>query len=114
MTREEAIAYFEENIKTMEQPPIHLGSAVAVVKFAERCDRMTEAFGMAISALREQPRWISVDERLPEKDGFYLVWGPPAIYTETKWYDQGTLAQYFWKRDITHWMPMPEPPKEEV
>ena len=57
MTRKEAIAYFEEKAKIMEQPPIHLGSAVAVVEWAERCDRMTEAFGMAIAALKEQEEY---------------------------------------------------------
>ena len=51
-------------------------------------------FDMAISALREQPRWISVDERLPEEDGFYLVYGP-FIYRDTKWYDQKKLFSVF-------------------
>ena len=27
----------------------------------------------AIELLKEQPKWIPVDERLPEEDGFYLV-----------------------------------------
>lgn len=68
-------------------------------------------FDMAISALREQPRWISVEERLPEEDGFYLVYGP-FIYRDTKWYDRKNFSQYFWKHDVTHWMPLPEPPEE--
>ena len=70
-------------------------------------------FDMAISALREQPRWISVEERLPEEDGFYLVYGP-FIYRDTKWYDRKNFSQYFWKHDVTHWMPLPEPPEVEV
>lgn len=57
--------------------------------------------------------WISVEERLPEEDGFYLVWGP-TIYTDTKWYDQRSLAQYLWKHDVTHWMPLPKPPEVET
>lgn len=27
----------------------------------------------ALELLKEQPKWIPVDERLPEEDGFYLV-----------------------------------------
>ena len=54
MTREEAIAYFEQHVEIMEQPPIHLGSAVAVEEWAKRCDRLSGAYGWAIAALREQ------------------------------------------------------------
>ena len=57
--------------------------------------------------------WISVKDRLPEKDGRYL-----AI---TKHYKQPVIAQYTknekypWNwlmNNVTHWMPLPEPPKE--
>lgn len=65
--------------------------------------------------------WISVDERLPEKTGLYLiVWdgSVAAAYRHTHW----TLGE-FWNNDldggisvipdseVTHWMPLPEPPK---
>ncbi len=54
MTREEAIAYFEQHVEIMEQPPIHLGGAVAIQEWAKRCDHMTGVYRLAISALREQ------------------------------------------------------------
>lgn len=57
--------------------------------------------------------WISVEERLPEKDGSYLVHSGKS---------NTVYAAHFGKRDgrwsgksknlfITHWMPMPELPE---
>jgi len=82
---------------------------------------LSEAFEMAISALREQPQWISVEERLPEPFVSVLVYMPeerplPTVHEgflarESMWY-----ANHFDREpmEITHWMPLPEPPKEEV
>ena len=84
-----------------------------------------EAMSMAISALREQPRWISVEERLPECDQrvlcrytfgddgrmyFYQVLDYYA--TDPQPHFQHTLGDS--KMRVTHWMPLPEAPKEEV
>lgn len=70
------------------------------------------------SALREQPHWISVEERLPEDDGHVLIYSlgggvAEGIYSKIykKW------VQYRWsvfEPEVTHWMPLPMPPKEEV
>lgn len=63
--------------------------------------------------------WISVKERLPEKFVSVLVYMPgekplPTVHEgylmpDARWYSN------FFKRDedeVTHWMPLPEPPKE--
>ena len=60
-------------------------------------------------------KWIPVTERLPEEDGYYLVYcgeydGICVIYyenlvTKGKWMCK-------WK-EVTHWMPLPEPPRGE-
>ena len=65
-------------------------------------------------ALAKVPKWISVEERLPEKPGEYgayasgmhLVLG----FDENEdWFDE----EYFnYNESITNWMPLPEPPKE--
>ena len=62
----------------------------------------------------EMPRWIPVTERLPEEDGCYLV----AVkndhqrrYSKTAWFSHGS---WFARQDVTHWQPLPEPPKEEA
>lgn len=57
------------------------------------------------------PQWISVEDRLPDKDGFYLAW-----YT---FKDGGHACDIFYYNcdspilsAITHWTYLPEPPKE--
>ena len=82
----------------------------------------------------QQMRWIPVEERLPEEEGVYIV----CVDGEVKWdaycmfegverwlcYDGRLNALYIdpysskLKREppyprVTHWMPLPSPPKEE-
>ena len=85
-----------------------------------------EALDMAISALKQQQEqeskplngWISVKDRLPEKDGNYLatacdegcsvregIWCSTVVVVAE--YYEGSWTWY----DVTHWMPMPEPPE---
>ena len=59
-------------------------------------------------------KWIPVTERLPEEEGLYLV----AVvndherrYSKTAWYHGH--GNWFLHQKVTHWMPLPEPPKEE-
>ena len=88
------------------------------------------ALNVTVSNLIEQiaelskPKWIPVTERLPEEHVFVLVrqdddrmmiavrvdgnwWYRYFAYDVDRWdeNEQGT---------ITHWMPLPEPPKEET
>lgn len=64
-------------------------------------------------------RWVPVSERLPEKDGKYLVVVAgdkiEEPYVLTWYFFDGHFEAfvYFPTRYITHWMPLPEPPKEE-
>ena len=79
-----------------------------------------EALNMAIAALREQPRWISVEERLPEewrvKGGDLVNY---LVYMQEYGVDVGNYAKPVktWlcmgiPCKVSHWMPLPEPPKE--
>lgn len=64
------------------------------------------------------PKWISVEERLPEKDGKYIVCtAKGSVYcTRFKAYGKNGSFQTDINTHITHWMSlpsMPEPPKED-
>ena len=81
-----------------------------------------------------QPKWISVEERLPEPNTTVLLiahgWEPELVYigklekveSEKSWLT-GLVSKasewmvygfsYFKEPIVTHWMPLPEPPKEE-
>lgn len=72
-------------------------------------------------------RWIPVSERIPETDGTYIVYAPAysggsssgldcirgimfSRYKHGKW----SIEHGYYNRPncVTHWMPLPEPPKE--
>ena len=87
---------------------------------------LCEALDMAIDALREQEerRWIPVTERLPGNDDFVLVIvcgkaGCITLENATELaqfsMDEGWILEMWpeWEDPkVTHWMPLPEPPKE--
>lgn len=58
-------------------------------------------------------KWISAKDRLPEEDVRVLVYlKSTRSYTKI---DTDRLLDGIWVRwgkDVTHWMPLPEPPKE--
>ena len=80
-------------------------------------------------------KWIPVTERFPEEDGHYLVykfspfgsWCEVARFArdgrkvdeydfeaewENVWYGYDSEYGYITYDSVTHWMPLPEPPKE--
>ena len=92
---------------------------------------------MARDYLKEhfaEPRWISVDERLPEKKGQYLVytkwtygnfirlcnWTPKYNGWEEHlngraiWYNYDSEYGDYECKDITHWMSLPDAPEEDT
>ena len=111
MTREEAIkhiityAYFEDDIPS----------------------QVSTALDMAISALRQQEQeseptngWISVKDGLPEVGGYVICiakrnpfsrFMPMVARIEKNGWVNPMTEQYI--SEVTHWQPMPEPPKGE-
>lgn len=60
--------------------------------------------------------WISVEERLPEENGYYLVYtkyGYIEVERYKTWDDDDLDGGYWWEFEglVTHWMPLPEAPK---
>ena len=74
-----------------------------------------------------QPKWISVKERLPEKNSLVVIlhedemnlnYRKPPVYfgkhNGQYWLETLDHSDVTWSGMciITHWMPLPEPPKE--
>ena len=82
---------------------------------------------IAIQALRQMQGWIPVSERLPRKEEFFVTQNPTehliltlingdSEYCEIELIPVRhfeDIADYFENRHITHWMPLPQPPKGE-
>lgn len=62
---------------------------------------------------RRNNEWVSVKDRLPEQSGYYLC---TYVFDNHRFY----YDRWFWESEkrfattdnITHWMPLPEPPNE--
>lgn len=67
-------------------------------------------------------QWISVKDRLPECEGSYIVYTERGsiyashFYTEKR-FASGYVREAQWSQrgtvKVTHWMPIPQPPKGE-
>ena len=76
--------------------------------YAEMLDKTEEE----LYAERAKSEWISVDERLPENGTKCLVYtnrGEWLDKIEITHYNEGFYIKYC---VVTHWMPLPEPPKK--
>ena len=78
------------------------------------CSMLCQDAHTYIEQLESQiPRWIPVEERLPEKHAGVIV------CCEEGFVDLMTHDGKHWnwngryEDSVTHWMPLPEPPKEE-
>ena len=104
MTREEAIHVIQSNRPTSGYT------------------MLCEALDIAIAALREQEerQWIPVTERLPDENNRWVlclcVGGAMEVlkfdYTMWNW-DAQYPGRCYLENYVTHWMPLPEPPKGE-
>lgn len=101
MTREEAIRHFER----------YVNNDCYTIEHRQACR-------MAIFALQNQPVWIPVTERLPGDAQFvlcfmrdeYLTPFRALRWSSADWrWDDG--REWYYEQDVTHWMPLPEPPK---
>lgn len=67
--------------------------------------------------IRERGEWISVTDRLPEKNRYAVLIALRWEETDIGWYDkddkcwQSDFVNSYEDGEITHWMPLPEPPE---
>lgn len=80
----------------------------------------------SIQAIEElqKPKWVSVTDRLPDFEGAVLCLRKSYAHKDVKYQDilyfdsdekrfQEMWAEIFVEDgDVTHWMPLPQPPKE--
>jgi len=82
-----------------------------------------EELAVVFNSLVSGEEWISVENRLPEKNDYYaVVLNSPKIegagVAEAFWagdrWDWGVSIRYenHMKLSVTHWQPLPAPPKE--
>ena len=69
----------------------------------------------------ERTRWIPVSDRLPDDRTSILVYHNISGLTDEAWFykhirhplHEYDIDDQYWS-DVTHWMPLPEPPEQEV
>lgn len=123
MTREEAIRILdpETTAEALAEIEYYAGlrGKEAAIKAVE------DACILAVAVLREQEerRWIPVTDRLPEKtDRFMCTYkfnsnSEMQFVGDLYYFDSDKYPNWQYESDgliVTHWMPMPEPPKEDA
>lgn len=111
MTNEEAIRGLQ-----------HIRGAIRCGIPPTKPGKAIEAIDIAISALSHD-RWISVEERLPEPETEVMVaFDDGAVWCLWQNWQNDDCDPFTYSvdtfdgptHDVTHWMPLPEPPKEET
>lgn len=114
-----------EKKQIVEEMARHIPARIFVYDVSENTENLDEqhreivALHLYRAGYRKQSEWISVEERLPQVTGKYIccvkdkrgnTWTVPADWNlEMKmWF--GEFGEI--KNMVTHWMPLPEPPKE--
>ena len=117
---------YNELVKKMRQQCIDMncGNCNTCLngKAADAIEELSVVMRAQKAVLDKFPRWIPVTERLPQQQEKVILaikdeTGDTAFsYTYTGWYS-GYGYRFVVDDDycswVTHWMPLPEPPKEE-
>lgn len=117
-TYKDAISAYEDVAKQMLEEAVRLMSPKDQLADADKvmdtCEHILDMEKMVDVNSPEKPDgWISVKERLPEKTELVLIYQPKAgngasSHDEHGWgmWENGLTCE------PTHWMPLPEPPKD--
>lgn len=117
MTKQEAISLLEGEIIRCRMAPKINGC-----QMTEDWQRTIEVCEIAIAAIRaqEERRWIPVTERLPELGERVICTDGDAVFEQYR--VEPSFVYGMWDifglkspmQKVTHWMPLPEPPKEDI
>lgn len=79
------------------------------------CDTCTDLHNWIMEHLEPKQEWISVKDRLPEAEERVLVYSyeDGINFGYFLGYEDGFFIDCVYPNESTHWMPLPEPPKEE-
>ena len=100
-----------------------IGHGVTVQEDCKDCAEATQncivKLQEQIAELRSAQEWVSVEDRLPEESGMYIVTandGHAQRVSFVQWQKKNRMwnltgARSYWR--VTHWMPLPHPPKGE-
>lgn len=87
------------------------GDALSYRRLIQSFEPGTKLYLHAQPAPAVPGKWIPVSERMPENDGAYLCWDNRYVTTYAFIFG-AWQANQFVAKNITHWMPLPNPPKE--
>lgn len=113
---------YSELVKQLRETDFSDGCPCEAEPMCESKDCVIIQAADAIEEL-SKPKWIPVTERLPDFEGCVLCMrkafvGDKLRYQDILYYEEGTFYMEFEDTPIpteviTHWMPLPTPPKGE-
>ncbi|EPK5597791.1 DUF551 domain-containing protein [Enterobacter kobei] len=91
--------------RMMEMPQVEAINAVTA---------MLQGAEPVTTAYKLQDGWVACSERMPETAGNYWGWWSESKRQGPVWFIKSELQAQFQSSEITHWMPLPAAPQQEV
>ena len=95
---------------------LYTHAADAIEELDKQCDSIVAD---NVKLVEQLPRWISVSERLPEP-GYCLAYMKSGLFSDRFYINIVEYDGHYFYEDrlaterVTHYMPLPQPPKEET
>ena len=116
--KSEVIPMYDELIKRLREAPndwydadLHYEAADAIEDLSREAEvnaKRARKWAFDAEEAEAKLRWIPVTERLPREQETVLIWGKQGVIL-LDWRRDNKWSCF---RDVTHWMPLPEPPKD--